>query len=191
MVWYVVDGMDGSGKTTTGRILREELESRGRKVLLIEHPNRETRLGRLEASFLEKEGKPALIAAISLYIMDVIRSIWRMKHAKGYDDVVFVRYIMAASYLPEDLAKLGYRFFSFVLPEPDKRVLVDVDENVALGRINVRGDAHEMFDDLESLRETRRKMLVLADGWDILDNSGSTDDSRRWISDFLNDGPGL
>ncbi len=191
MAWYVVDGMDGSGKTTTGGILKQELESRGRKVLLIEHPNRTTRLGRLEASFLEKEGKAAMAFAISLYILDVIRSIWRMKHAKGYDDVVFVRYIMAASYLPEGLAKMGYRFFSFVLPEPDRRVLVDVDENVALVRINGRGDAHEMFDDLESLRETRRKMLILADGWDVLDNSGSQDDSRRWISDFLDREPGI
>ncbi|MBO5669641.1 MAG: thymidylate kinase, partial [Candidatus Methanomethylophilaceae archaeon] len=29
MTWYVVDGMDGSGKSTAGNILKAHLESRG------------------------------------------------------------------------------------------------------------------------------------------------------------------
>lgn len=48
MVWYVVDGMDGSGKTTAADMLASELRSQGRRVLMISHPNTDTLVGRLE-----------------------------------------------------------------------------------------------------------------------------------------------
>ena len=51
MVWYVVDGMDGSGKSTVAGILKGELEARGRSVLVIAHPNRDTVVGRMELRF--------------------------------------------------------------------------------------------------------------------------------------------
>ena len=93
--------MDGSGKTTASRMLAEELQSRGRRVLVLEHPNRDTAIGRLEARFLLVDGRTALIASTCLYVADVVRSVWTMKHSHAdYDDVIFVRYIMAVSYLP-------------------------------------------------------------------------------------------
>lgn len=186
MAWYVIDGMDGSGKTTVAGMFKEELESRGRTVLLIEHPNRGTRLGRIEADLLKIDGKPALVSAIALYVMDVVRSVWIMKRNRKYDDVVFVRYVMAVSYLPEGLARKAYRLFMSVLPSPDRRILVDVDEVTALGRITSRGEDLERFEDLESLRETRRMMLMLSDdGWTVIDNTGTAEDSRLMILDCL------
>lgn len=182
LTWYVLDGMDGSGKTTIAGMLRDELESRGRSVLLIEHPNRRTHLGRLEARLLKIDGKPALVSAIALYVMDVVRSVWVLKRNRVYDDVVFVRYVMAVSYLPEGLARKAYKLFMSVLPSPDEKILVDVDEITAYGRITSRGEDLERFEDLESLRETRRRMLMLSeDGWTVIDNTGGLEDSRRMV----------
>lgn len=178
--------MDGSGKSTVSRMLADELRSRGRRVLVLEHPNRDTAIGRLEARFLLVDGKPALIASTCLYITDVIRSVWIMKHSKGrYDDVVFVRYIMAVSYLPDGLASVAYRIFAGVLPTPDVRILVDVDESIALHRITSRGEDLERFETSEKLEETRRRMLSLSDGWIVIDNSGDCDDTRDTICRIL------
>lgn len=178
LTWYVVDGMDGSGKTTVSRILADELRSKGRRVLVIEHPNRDTAIGRLEARFLLVDGKAALIASTGLYIADVVRSVWVMKHSgKRFDDVIFVRYIMAVSYLPDSLARIAYRLFAGVLPTPDVRILVDVDESTALKRIESRGEELERFETSEKLEETRRRMLGLSKGWIVIDNSGDPDEA--------------
>ncbi len=42
MTWYVVDGMDGSGKSTIAEMIRCRLEAEDRKVLVITLPNRNT-----------------------------------------------------------------------------------------------------------------------------------------------------
>lgn len=152
----------------------------------MEHPNRDTVVGRLEARFLLVDGKMAMVASTCLYIADVIRSVWIMKHSRtDYDDVVFVRYIMAVSYLPDRLAGMAYTIFANVLPTPDVKILVDVDESIALERIDSRGEEKERFESLDKLRDTRRRMLDLSKGWIVIDNSGSSDDSRNEIHRIL------
>lgn len=186
MAWYIVDGMDGAGKTTSSKCLEEYLESQGRRVLRLEHPNRETRLGRTEAELLTKKGKAALVMAILLYITDVTRSIWVMKHrGREYDDVVFVRYIMAVAYLPMKPAKLAYRFFERVFPTPDVEIFIDIDEDTALARILERGEELEVFESREKLRATREKMLALTDGWEIVDNTGTRAETDEQIREIL------
>lgn len=172
LTWYVMDGMDGSGKSTAARMLKAELESQGRKVLIMAHPNRGTRLGRAELTFLRKEGKAAMIASTTLYVADVLRSIRHMRGraARGYDDVIFVRYIMAVAYLPDRLSGLAYRVIAGVLPMPDVAVLVDVDPETAMSRIDSRGEDLEMFETIEKLSAVRRRMLDLSDGWVVLLN---------------------
>ena len=187
MTWFVVDGMDGSGKTTVSRTLKAELESRGRKVMLVEHPNRRTALGRVEARLLQSDGLPAMLMAIAFYMMDVIRSVLKMKMDDEYDDVIFVRYIMAVSYLPDGLSKKAYKIFAGILPTPDVMILVDVDADTAYSRICGRGDDPERFENPESLADTRRKMLMLSNGWVVLDNTGGFDKSCDEICRLLED----
>ena len=79
MAWYVVDGMDGSGKSTVADILRDELESRGRSVMVIAHPNRGTAVGRLELAFLRGDSKLDVVMSTVLYVADVLHSICVMR----------------------------------------------------------------------------------------------------------------
>ena len=80
---------------------------------------------------------------------------------------------------------MAYTVFANVLPTPDVRILVDVDESLALERIDSRGEEKERFESLDKLRDTRRKMLDLSEGWIIIDNSGGSDDVRREIQRIL------
>ena len=186
MAWYVIDGMDGSGKSTVSQMLAEELRSRGRRVLVLEHPNRSIAIGRLEGRLLLVDNRPALIMSSCLYILDIVRSVGVMKRSRRrYDDVIFVRYIMAVSYLPDRFAALAYRIFDNVLPTPDVRILVDIDERTALSRIESRGEELERFESLENLRETRTRMLEMSEGWIVIDNSRGQEEIGEAIRGIL------
>ena len=175
MTWYVVDGMDGSGKSTVGDMVTQRLEAKGRRVLYVTHPNKDCFWGRQELKFLHIDGAPAVAVTTALYITDVICSLFRARHhRKDYDDVVFVRYIMAVSYMPEKIVKRGYDIIARILPMPDVKIFVDVDAETAMSRIESRSEDREAFEDVEKLGKVRRKMLMLTDfGWHVIDNTRS------------------
>lgn len=188
-MWYVVDGMDGCGKTSAADYIEAKLVAEGHKVLVITHPNKDIKVGRKEAAWLLKQGKFAKIVATQYYIRDVLHSVRIMKKNKKtqeYDDIIFVRYIMAVSYVPKSLCKLAYRFFKVLLPEPDVKFFIDVDAESALSRITSRGEELESFENIEDLTSTREKMLMfIPDHWFLIDNSGSFEDSKTQIDGFL------
>lgn len=192
MTWYAVDGMDGSGKTTSSDFIREQLKSEGRKVLEITHPNEDTKYGRKAAKYLCKEGKAAVMVSTMYYILDVLHSLrFKKKHGKEYDDVIFVRYSLAAAYMPESLCKTVYKVIEFVLPVPDVKIYVDIDPKIALERIYKRGEALETFETAEELEKTRRKMKLITESWITVDNSGTPEETqeqtRRIISQVERD----
>ena len=185
MTWFVVDGMDGSGKSTVGHLIEEKMLEKGRKVLFLEHPNDSCRSGRLTHKYLLKHGKIAMLLSTTFYIFNVIHSLrFKRKHRKEYDDIIFVRYNMAVAYLPKFLIKPGYWFISFIFPKPDVSIFVDIDPESAMQRILARGGDLEMFETEEKLKKTREKMLILSDGWNIIDNTHGleqTKESVEWI----------
>ena len=188
MTWYVVDGMDGCGKSTAGEIVAEELRGRGRRVMLVSHPNFDCVWGRIEDKFLHKDGKLATICTTVLYIMDVVCSLFRCKRKrKEYDDLVFVRYIMAVCYLPEGVVKKGYKVISHILPMPDVKMLIDVDAKTAMSRIEARSEDREAFEQEDKLAAIRAKMHLLTDdGWDVVDNTKGLENTRSQIVDIIN-----
>jgi len=172
--------MDGSGKTTSSDFIRQQLESEGRKVLEITHPNKETSYGRAAERYLCKEGKIAVLISTMLYIIDVLHSLRiKRKHRGEYDDVIFVRYSLAAAYMPESLCRQVYRFIEMVLPIPDVKIYVDVEPRIALQRIIERGEELETFETEEKLEKTRRRMLLITDSWNMIDNSGTPEETRE------------
>ena len=185
MTWYVVDGMDGSGKSTVGHLIEEKKVAQERKVLFMEHPNDSCRSGRLAHKYLLKDGKIAMLLSTTFYIFNVVHSLrFKRKHRKEYDDIIFVRYNMAVAYLPKCLIKAGYKVISFVFPKPDVSIFVDIDPQSAMERILARGGDLEMFETEEKLTKTRNKMLMLTKNWIIVDNTRGleqTKESVEWI----------
>lgn len=176
MRWIVIDGIDGSGKSTYACWIKEYYESLGGRVLIRIHPS-ERFLGSLTRRTLQ--GKGAMLHLISsiFFIGDVLSSLRRLrKDERRYDTVIYVRYLMATAYLPQRFIHFGYDFFASLLPVPKRLLLVDIDPLVALKRIEQRNEAKEMFEDLDSLRKTRAKVLRLAgNGWTVIENNGDFD----------------
>lgn len=187
MRWIVVDGIDGSGKSTVALWIRDHYATQDQKTIIMTHPS-EAWTGRMARRFLESKGKAARLMATVFFIVDVLGSVRTLrKLEKSSDTVIFVRYLMATAYLPESLAPRGYDFFCKVLPVPRRLLLVDTKPEIALRRIEGRNGAKEMFEDIDSLDKIRRKVLLLAglNGWQVLDNSGPEKDSRPSLEDIL------
>ncbi|MEM0449480.1 MAG: hypothetical protein QW520_06640 [Methanomassiliicoccales archaeon] len=175
MRWIVVDGIDGSGKSTVALWIKNHYSSRGERVLIRIHPSNSW-LGRKSRKALEGNGKVMGLIATTFFILDVLRSLKCLKKdRKKYDTIIFVRYLMATAYLPKKLAPKGYDFFSKLLPIPPRLLLVDVDPETANQRIHERGESKEMFEDVASLNKVREKILFLAlrGQWRIIDNTRS------------------
>lgn len=187
MAWYMVDGMDGSGKSTVAGILKGELEAMGRSVLVIAHPNRGTMVGRMELRFLQGDSRLDVIMSTLLYVADVLHSLRVMcgRKGRGYDDVIFVRYIMAVAYLPDGMCDRAYGAISRILPMPETKVLVDVDPQVAMGRIFDRGEDLEVFETVERLSAVRERMLRLSDGWEVIDNGSNPEDLAERVRGII------
>ncbi len=179
--------MDGSGKSTVGDMVSEKLELEGRRVMYVTHPNQSSFWGRLELRFLHIEGTPATLITTILYITDVVCSLFRAKrYHRKYDDLVFVRYIMAVSYMPEKIVKKGYHIISRILPMPDVKIFVDVDAKTAMSRIEARSEDREAFESEEKLDKVRRKMLLLTDDdWYVIDNTKSLEYTEKCVDDIF------
>ena len=179
MRWIVVDGIDGSGKSTVAHWMADRYKEEGFTVHLFVHPS-ERLLGRISKAALQSKGSLMHAIATMFFIGDVLVSIRRKRELKGPKDrVIFVRYLMGAAYLPEGLMGTGYELFKRIIDIPPARMLVDVLPEVALTRIEQRDHEREMFENIEGLTESRRKTLILAkDGWLVLDNSGPAEATR-------------
>ncbi len=186
MLWIAVEGIDGSGKTSVGRWIQEHYEAEGRRVLVQVHPS-DRLLGRGARRALQSSGPLMYAVSIALYMLDILGSLRRMRRwRQEYDAVVFVRYLMAAAYLPRRYAQLTYRFVSRLLPPPDRMLLVDIEPTLAVHRIAQRDDRMEMFENLPSLTMVRETELWLArDEWSVIDNSGSEAETRAKLDAIL------
>ncbi|MBN1110099.1 MAG: thymidylate kinase [Methanomassiliicoccales archaeon] len=181
----VVDGIDGSGKSTVATWIAEHYRARGEEVLVRTHPS-DTWFGRMSRRSLIGEGRFMQALATFFFVLDVLYSVRMLRRWEGHDKVIFVRYVMATAYLPAGLHRQGYHFFCKLLPMPERLLLVDTTPECALTRIEEREHEREMFENIESLRKVRRKVLELStEGWKVLDNSGPSVGSRSQLDDVL------
>lgn len=187
MEMIVVDGIDGSGKSTVAEWIAQHYRSRGERVLIRAHPS-DSFCGRLSRRSLTSEGKLMRTVATIFFILDVLNSLRLLRSWKDQDKVIFVRYVMATAYLPSSLYVAGYEFFCKLLPIPERLLLVDATPECALRRIEEREHVREMFENMESLEKVRGKVLVLAArGWKVLNNCGPVEDTRSQLAEVLSD----
>ncbi len=188
MTWYVVDGMDGCGKSTCADILKDRLEAEGHKVRVFSHPAKSCLFGMLENGYLLKEGKLAKILATIFFILDAVDSLFKMRFSsKKYDDFIFVRYLMSVAYLSDGSYKKAYKVIKKLFPMPDDFILVDVDAETSMRRIEARGEDLETFENMDDLTRTRNKMLSLSEGWFVVDNTLPLEEVRRLIDDHASE----
>ena len=175
-MFIIIDGLDGSGKSTQAELLIEYIESLGKTYVMRAHPSDDNYLGRKGREYLLREGSYARIMASAFYMLDVIRSVVKYRWS-GEDCIVFVRYLMGTAYLPSPLHRAAYDVFKFFLPLGDHMFFIDVTPEEAHKRIEENRTDKEMFESLERLQKVRGRVLELSSRkeWTVIDGDKSSD----------------
>lgn len=170
---FVIDGLDGSGKDTQAHKLRDHLSKKGQKVVLRVHPAQDNFFGKQSKKALMRDGKLWRILATLFYGLDVVRSV--LLYCHGDRSVIFVRYTMACAYLPGPLIKPTYALVNFLLPRSDNMFFLDVSPAEALRRVELRGEDKEMFETLPHMEKVRKRAMMIAGNWKVIDGNPCPD----------------
>ncbi|WP_193214481.1 dTMP kinase [Luteolibacter marinus] len=165
-LFIVLEGIDGTGKSTQTQRLAEWFRSRGREVVASREPTdgpwgqkiRATAAtGRLspeeELDYFLKDRRehveqliaPALAAGKVVILDRYYFSTMAYQGSRGVD--------------PAEIRRLNEEF----APVPDLLVILDLDVDTALTRIGGRGDTANEFEKADSLARCREVFLSLAD----------------------------
>jgi len=165
-LFIVLDGIDGTGKSTQVRRLADWFEARGRKVVLSREPTdgpwgrklRESAaLGRLSPAeeldyflkdrrqHVEERIAPALAEGRVVLLDRYYFSTMAYQGARGFD--------------PLEIRRKNEAF----APVPDLLLILDLDVDAALARIGARGDTANAFEKRENLQRCREIFLSLKD----------------------------
>lgn len=165
-LFIVIEGIDGTGKSTQAKRLAEWFRARGRDVVLSREPTdgpwgakvRESAAtGRLapeeeleyflndRRQHVEELIKPALAAGKVVILDRYYFSTMAYQGARGFDP-----------------AAIRERNEAFA-PQPDLLLILDLEVDQALTRIGVRGDTANEFEKRENLEYCRNVFLSLAD----------------------------
>jgi dTMP kinase len=187
MGFIVIDGLDGSGKSTQANLLANYFTNKGKTVCLREHPSKDNFFGAQARRFLIAKGKNAHFASALFYMFDVLRSIALYSWRKT-DYTIFVRYLMGTAYLPAPLHKIGYFFFAAIVPKSEHMIFLDVTPQEANRRIKENRTTQEMFEELHTLKKTRAKALILTTigKWKIINANNPTPQVNQQIKKQLN-----
>jgi dTMP kinase len=179
----VVEGIDGTGKSTLLGRLERELSALGKKVLLSREPTQGVWGKRLRES--ARAGRLSLEEEIELFMRD------RMEHVQQVVCPALQRgewvlldryYFSSAAYQgargadPEWILHQNEAF----APQPDLVLLLDCPPEDTLRRIRSRGDEPDQFEKLENLNRVREVFLRLKRPYlRVLDASETSDSVYR------------
>ena len=186
LVFVIIEGLDGSGKSTQAKRLYDYLRKQGKTVCLRFHPSNDNFFGVKARQCLLSRGKSTHFGASLFYMLDVFRSIIIYSWQK-YDYVVFIRYLMGTAYLPSPFHAIMYRFFASIVPKSDLIFFLDVDPEEAYRRLQQARIEHEMFEDLRELERIRSKSLTLASmgKWKVIDANKSPGNAEKEMTNTI------
>jgi dTMP kinase len=165
-LFIVIEGIDGTGKSTQSKRLAEWFRSRGREVVLSREPTdgpwgkklRESATtGRLSAEeelefflndrreHVEMSIKPALAEGKVVILDRYYFSTMAYQGARGFD--------------PAEIRRRNEAF----APQPDLLLILDLTVESAHGRIGARGDTANEFEQRDTLTRCREIFLSLRD----------------------------
>ena len=180
----IVDGLDGVGKDTHAKLIRDRYEKKGEKAIIRSHPESDNYFGKKAKKSLLGKGKINQLKASVFYMLDVLRSIKKYYEKKEYDVLIIVRYLMGTAYLPQRLAKIGYNFFENFVPTSEYMFFLDASPKNLLKRVEKRRDK-EMFETFDELVKIRKKALSLAKNWNVIDTTGDVEETFSHIEEIL------
>jgi dTMP kinase len=189
-MFIVIEGIDGTGKSTQAQRLAEFFRAKGREVVLDYEPTRGPHGMKLRASLTEGRFPPE--EELELFLADRrehVEQVIKPSLAAG-KVVILDRYYFsnmayqgATGFDPLEIRRRNEAF----APPPDLLFILDLDVDTALHRIGARGDTANEFEKRESLERCREIFLSLKDEpfARVIDVSGSPEDVATVIAGLI------
>ncbi|MGB6222742.1 dTMP kinase [Haloferula sp.] len=189
-MFIVLEGIDGTGKSTQSQLLAEWFRSQGRDVVTSREPTdgpwgkklrQSAAAGRLSPEdeldyFLKDRSQhvaelitPSLAAGKVVILDRYYFSSMAYQGTRGFD--------------PLEIRRRNEAF----APIPDQLFILDIDVDTALSRIGNRGDSANEFEQRESLQRCREIFLSLSDEpfAHVIDSRGSLEEVQAAIRESL------
>ena len=180
-MFLVLEGIDGSGKTTHARMLYEYFKGKGKNCVLTDEPTSGT-IGIIIKGFLRQKSGISPTALQLLFASDRAEHVEKfiVPELKSGTNIIMDRYVAstvaygAASGLDKDwLISINSKFRM-----PDITLLLDIDPTVSMKRKFPNPDESEveLFESVSLLEKVRKTYLELANKYDnyfIIDASKS------------------
>lgn len=177
----VLEGIDGTGKSTQAKRLGAWFEAQGREVVLSREPTdgpwgRKLRESAATGRLSPGDELEYFLKDRRQHVEDLIRPALEEGKVVILDRYYFstMAYQGARGFDPAEIRRRNEEF----APQPDLLVILDLDEDVALGRIGARGDTANEFEKREALQRCREIFLSLKDESfaRVIDSAGSLDE---------------
>lgn len=180
-LFIVIEGIDGTGKSTHARRLAGWFVAQGRAVVLSREPTDGPWGARLRASAATGRLAPADELQYFLndrrqHVEEVIAPALAAGKVVILDRYYFstMAYQGARGFDPVDIRRRNEEF----APLPDLLLILDLDLDTALRRIGARGDTANEFEQRDSLQRCREIFLALKDEpfARVVDSNGTMDE---------------
>lgn len=164
-LFIVIEGIDGTGKSTQAKRLAEWFRASGREVVLSREPTDGPWGAKVRASAATGRLSPEEELQYFLndrrqHVDEVIKPALSQGKVVILDRYYFstMAYQGARGFDPSEIRRLNEAF----APVPDLLLILDLDVDDALARIGVRGDTANEFEKRDNLESCRNTFLALA-----------------------------
>lgn len=180
-LFIVIEGIDGTGKSTQARRLGDWFASQGREVVLSREPTdgpwgRKLRESASTGRLSPQDELDCFLKDRRQHVEEKIAPALREGKVVILDRYYFstMAYQGARGFDPAEIRRMNEAF----APRPDLLLILDLEVDAAHERIGHRGDSTNEFEKRESLQRCREIFLSLRDEpfVRLIDSSGSLDD---------------
>lgn len=158
----VFEGIDGSGKETQIRLLRQALSRKGKSSTVIKYPTRKTKILN---DYLEKKATVDPKALFLFFLADIADDRASVEKALSSSDVVILdRYVFSTIAYEVDSFDIGHGkaiVESVGYMKPDRVVLLDIDPSVSQERKRKQKELDRYEEDIAYLGRVRSNYLKL------------------------------
>lgn len=186
-----VEGIDGTGKTTQVRLLKEWLDKRGKDAVALKEPT-QGRYGRKIARLASSGGLKDPQKELELFMLD------RMEDVK--ENILPAldagKVVIMDRYYQSNIAYQGARGLDPMKikeenekfsPVPDLIIILDIDPRLSMARVNARKGVVPFFENEAYLRRVREIFLRIGESPNavVIDASSPVEEVHRKIVEAI------
>jgi dTMP kinase len=164
-IFIVFEGIGASGKDTQVEMFEKKMRDDGIDVLVTREHTRDTPTGVLIERIIKRQEDQIDPQALQLLFVSDRRNHFTKVIESALNEGKLVisnrYYAVNVAYLDEEWREKFLKINQMVVGRPDLIVIIDTPPQVALERMNKRGD-HDIFDKLETMEKCREGYLWFA-----------------------------